>query len=90
MRRLPLVFDAERIGPPHRGGKGPPHLQSPDLKINVIPLESQQLSLPEAGGNGQDVESFEAVASTSAATIIRQAALRNSSRSVALRPPFCA
>jgi hypothetical protein len=24
-----------------RGGKGAPHLQSPDLKVNVIPLEPQ-------------------------------------------------
>ena len=45
-----------------RGGKGAPHLQSPDLKVNVIPFEPQQLSLPQPGGNGQDVEGFEAVA----------------------------
>ena len=45
-----------------RGGKGAPHLQSPDLEVNVIPFEPQQLSLPEPGGNGQDVESFKAVA----------------------------
>ena len=45
-----------------RGGKGAPQLQSPDLKVNVIPFEPQQLSLPQPGGNGQDVEGFEAVA----------------------------
>ena len=45
-----------------RGGQGAPHLQSPGLKVNVVPLEPEQLSLPQPGGNGQDVEGFEAVA----------------------------
>jgi hypothetical protein len=44
-----------------RGCKSTPHLQSPALKVNVIPFESQQLSLPQPGGHGQDVESFKAI-----------------------------
>jgi hypothetical protein len=43
------------------GGKGAPHLQSPSLKVNIIPFEPQQLSLPETGGDGQDIEGSEAV-----------------------------
>src|SRR5215211_31887 len=44
-----------------RGGQRSPHLQRPDLKVNVAPLEAEQLALPQPSVDGKDVEGFEPV-----------------------------
>src|SRR5215210_5297445 len=38
-----------------------PHLQSSGFKVNVTPLEAEQLSLPQPGVDGEDVEGLEPV-----------------------------
>src|SRR5918993_4239546 len=44
-----------------RGGERAPHLQRPGLKVNVAPLEAEQLALTQPGMDGEDVERFEPV-----------------------------
>ena len=44
-----------------RGGERAPHLQRPGLKVNVAPLEAEQLALTQPGMDGKDVEGFEPV-----------------------------
>src|SRR5829696_4300075 len=45
-----------------RGSQGAPHLQRPGLKVNISPLEAEQLALTQPGVDGEDVEGFEPVA----------------------------
>src|SRR5215208_464552 len=45
-----------------RSGQRAPHLQRSGLKVNVAPLEAEQLALPQPGVDGEDVEGFEPVA----------------------------
>src|SRR5918994_2030782 len=44
-----------------RGGQRAPHLQRSGLKVNVAPLEAEQLALTKPGVDGEDVEGFESV-----------------------------
>src|SRR5919107_187938 len=44
-----------------RGGQRASHLQRSGLKVYVLPLEAEQLTLPQPGVDGKDVEGFEPV-----------------------------
>src|SRR5215213_1723354 len=47
--------------PALRSRQRAPHLQRSGLKVNVAPLEAEQLALTKPGVDGEDVEGFESV-----------------------------
>ena len=45
-----------------REGQGPPHPHGPRIEVDVLPPEAEELALPHAGRDGEDVECRQAVA----------------------------
>ena len=59
-RRLFLVLLAKHYFPTAPGQRTP-HARHSVLQVHVLPPERQQLSLPHASMNGEDVQRFETV-----------------------------
>ena len=58
--RLSLVFGEVSCGP-LGGGKDPAHPECPVFEVNVLPLQAQELTLPQPRRDGQDLEGFKPI-----------------------------
>src|SRR3712207_3028370 len=56
-----LGLGGDQLGASLRRGQGAPYLKRPGFEVDVVPLEPEQLALPEPGVDGEHVEGFEAV-----------------------------